>query len=52
VRDWAASNFEALAELDFPEFIAAFRKRFLPKDWENTVIEQIRSAHLDPTNWH
>ena len=49
VCDWAASNFKALAELDFPEFIATFRKRFLPKDWENSVIKQIRSACLDPT---
>ena len=49
VRDWAASNFDTLAELGFPEFIAAFRKRFLPKDWENTVTEQIRGARLDPS---
>jgi hypothetical protein len=49
VHDWAAANFDTLAALDFPDFINAFRKRFLPKDWENTVKEHILGARLDPT---
>lgn len=48
IRDWTTVNHDNFVKLSFPEFITALRKRWLPKDWADDTIREIRGASLDP----
>jgi hypothetical protein len=49
VNDWIACNKPTLIKMNFTDFMTAFRKRWLPKDWEVEWSTKISGLRLDPT---
>ena len=50
VRDWMAVEETKLVAMTFKEFMKAFRKRWLPKNWESDMRALILDTGLDPTS--
>ena len=48
VNQWISQNRTRLRGLTFSAFITEFRKRWLPKTWEQDFLRQIMRARLDP----
>ena len=48
VRDWIAMKHATLGALTFTKFMEAFRKCWLPSNWEDTTKSKILSSRLEP----
>ena len=48
VNDWMSTECDRLIQLPFSDFMEEFRERWLPANWEQTVLTQMLGKHLDP----
>ncbi|KAH9008539.1 hypothetical protein EDB84DRAFT_1571993 [Lactarius hengduanensis] len=48
VHDWIAINRKTLCALSFEKFMKTFRKRWLPANWEEDLLNQVLGTELEP----
>jgi len=48
IADWANMQSTLLIAMKFLDFMTAFRKRWLPRNWEQATLSKIQKSHLDP----
>ena len=48
IKEWISVERTTLADLTFPDFMKVFRKRWLPGDWDITLLAKILRTTLDP----
>ncbi|KAH9024143.1 hypothetical protein EDB85DRAFT_280547 [Lactarius pseudohatsudake] len=48
VHDWIAINRKTLCALTFEKFMENFRKRWLPANWEEDLLNQVLGTKLEP----
>ena len=46
IADWSRTERERLSKMTFGEFMIAFRKRWLPSKWEQTVRTELMNSRL------
>ena len=49
IQDWMSTESDRLIQLSFTDFMNEFRERWLPTNWEQSVLTQMLGTHLDPT---
>ena len=49
VDNWMSTECDRIVQLSFSDFMDKFWERWLPANWEQTVLTQMLGMHLDPT---
>ena len=49
IDDWMSTETDRIVQLSFTEFMDEFRERWLPTNWEQSILTQMLGNHLDPT---
>ncbi len=48
VADWASTQTAVLTAMKFTDFMKTFRERWLPRNWEQSVLLRIQKSPLNP----
>ncbi len=49
VADWTETDRDMLVEMNFKDFMKTFREQWLPRDWDQTILAELKKVRLNPS---